>query len=296
MLPNYLIIGVQKGATTWLASCLDQHPDVFMADGKELHFFHRHYAKGLPWYESHFDGWSDETAGGEATPGYLFHPEVPDRILATLGDQIKLVASLRHPVDRAYSAFWMFLSRGYMPADDVGPLGSYFSRLLREDRSSMRSRGMYANQVRRYLERFPRENLLFFIYDDIKRDNQKALSDCLAFLGVNPNFVPSVPDSKANKRTDVSAFHHQIWGLRRAMKRLPKAIERPLASAGRRIFDHLPRKRPYEKLSEEIRQELVIDFVDDIKETEELLGRDLSNWYTGGQRASESVDDTHTGA
>jgi hypothetical protein len=138
---------------------------------------------------------------------------------------------------------------------------------------------MYANQVRRYLDRFPRENLLFLIYDDIRRDNQRALSECLAFLGVDPDFIPSVPDSRANKRTDVSAFHHQVWGLRRAMKRLPKAVERPLASAGLRVFERLPRKKPYAKLSEELRYELVQDFVDDIKEIEELLDRDLSAWY-----------------
>jgi hypothetical protein len=284
MLPNYLIIGTQKGATTWLASCLDQHPDVFMADGKELHFFCHHYAEGLAWYESHFDDWSDETAGGEASPGYLFRPEAPDRIWETLGDQIKLVASLRHPIDRAYSAFWMFLSRGHMPAD------SDFGQFFRENRFGMRSRGMYANQVRRYQERFPRENLLFLIYDDIRKDNQRALSDCLEFLGVDPDFVPSVPDSKANIRTDISVFHHQVWGLRRMMKRLPKAVERPLASAGRRIFEQLPRKKPYKKLPKELRQELVQDFVDDIKALEELLDRDLSIWY------EEDVDDTRADA
>jgi len=138
---------------------------------------------------------------------------------------------------------------------------------------------MYASQVRRYLERFPRENLLFLIYDDIKQDSQRALSECLTFLGVDPDFMPSVPDSRANKRTDVSIFHHQVWRLRRAMKRLPRAVERPLASAGLRVFERLPRKKTYTKLSTQLQQELVKDFVDDIKELEELLNRDLSIWY-----------------
>lgn len=74
MLPNFLIIGAHKAATSWLARCLGEHPDVFMSERKELYFF-THIEKGLDWYKAHFNTWSGEAAVGEATPGYIVNPE-----------------------------------------------------------------------------------------------------------------------------------------------------------------------------------------------------------------------------
>jgi len=274
VLPNFLIIGVQKGATTWLANCLGQHPDVFMVEIKEIHFFHRHFEKGLKWYESHFNDWSGQTAVGEATPGYVYFPEVPGRIKATLGDEIKFIVSLRHPVDRAYSEFWMHLSRGRIPADT--DFRTFFQQ---GDRFGMRGRGHYFAQLSRYLEYFPRENMLVLIYEEIKRDGQKAVGGCLEFLGVDSQFVPDALRTKANKAIDVSVFHHQVWGLRWVIESLPQGIERPLVSVGRRVFERLPKRKSYEPLAKDLRQELLSDFMPDIRRLEHLLDRDLSIWY-----------------
>ena len=62
MLPNFLIIGVQKAATSWLAACLQEHPDVFMSKEKEVHFFDKHFDKGQLWYEAHFADWAGHEA------------------------------------------------------------------------------------------------------------------------------------------------------------------------------------------------------------------------------------------
>lgn len=274
MLPNFLIIGVQKGATTWLAKCLGQHSDVFLAEVKEVRFFfHGQFEKGLKWYESHFDDWSGQKAIGEATPGYIYYQEVPGRIKATLGDEIKLIASLRHPVDRAYSAFWERLSRGLIPAD------ADFRTLFYQDSHGLQSRGYYFAQLGRYLEHFPRENLLVLIYEDIKRDAQKVVSDCLEFLDIDSQFVPDALSTKAYKGIDMSIFHHQVWGLRWAIKSLPRSIEKPLMSVGRHIFERLPKRKSYEPLAQNLRQELLGDFMPDIRQLESLLDRDLSIWY-----------------
>lgn len=274
MLPNFLIIGVQKGATSWLAKCLGEHPDVFMVEVKETNFFYSHFDKGLEWYESqYFSEWSGQTAIGEATPSYIYRPSVPGRVQATLGDEVKFIASLRHPVDRAYSAFWMFLSRGQIPTD------TDFRMFFQQDQHQVRSRGYYSVQLSRYLERFPRENMLVLICEEIKKDSRKAICDCLEFLSVDSQFISHALTTEVNKGIDVSVFHHQIWSMRRAMKSLPRGIERPLARAGRHIFDWLPKKKSYEPLPEDIRQELLSDFMPDIRQLESLLDRDLAIWY-----------------
>ena len=74
MLPNFLIIGAQKAATTWLARSLEQHQDVFMAPEKEIHFFNHRFERGLEWYESRFNSWSNEVAIGHGAAGAVVFP------------------------------------------------------------------------------------------------------------------------------------------------------------------------------------------------------------------------------
>lgn len=275
MLPNFLILGVQKGATTWLAKCLGEHPDVFIPEVKETHFFSRYFEKGVAWYEAqYFSKWSGQTAVGEATPGYVYYRDVAGRVKETLGGKVKLIVSLRHPIDRAYSAFWMHLSRGTVPVD--ADFRIYFD----QNQYELRSRGYYFAQLSHYLEYFPRENLLILIYEEMKAGGQRAVGNCFEFLGVDPQLIPGTLGAKVNKGIAVSVFHYQIWGLRRAMKLLPRGIEKPLASVGRRIFERVPKRKGYGSLAEDLRQELLGEFMPDIKQLEDFLGRDLSIWYT----------------
>jgi len=274
MLPNFFIIGAQKAATTWLAKRLAEHPDVFMAKIKEVQFYKRYFARGLGWYESHFSDWSGQTAIGEATPGYIYFPEVPGRIKATLGDDVRFIGSLRHPVDRAYSAFWMFLSRGHNIRADAD-FRTYYQR----DEYGLRTRGNYFVQLSRYPKYFPRENLLVLIYEELKKDNQKALKDCYQFLGIDSQFMPDSLNARVNTRIDISMFHHEVWGVRRAMRLLPRSVERLLVSMGLHVFKYFPKRKRYEPLDEDLRQELLSDFMPDIKQLEDFLDRDLSIWY-----------------
>jgi hypothetical protein len=79
---------------------------------------------------------------------------------------------------------------------------------------------------------------------------------------------------------DVSVMHSQVWGLRRAIKGLPPAIERPLSQAGRRIFDRLPKKKRWTRLTPELKEELSQNFERDIGQLEDLLDRSLDIWRT----------------
>lgn len=279
MLPDFLIIGVQKGATTWLANSLSQHPDVFIAEQKEVHFFNAHFEKGLKWYKQQFSDWAGQKAVGEATPGYIYFPSCPSRIQAALGDNIKLIVSLRHPVDRAYSAYWMFLSRGLIPAE------ADFRTLFDQDDHGLQNRGYYFAQLSHYLEHFSRENFLVLIYEETKKNNQKTLRTCFDFLGVDPEFVlPEEPNIKTNQAIAMSKFHYPIWSLRRFMKKtLSRKMERPLASLGRHIFDRLPKQKRYAPPDDQLRQELLTTFIPDIQQLEDLLDRDLSIWYESQQ-------------
>jgi lipopolysaccharide transport system ATP-binding protein len=80
--PDFLIIGAQKGGTTSLYSYLCEHPSVVAAERIEVHYFDLAYDRPWWWYKSHFPGriGNGRTLTGEASPYYLFHPLVPERV------------------------------------------------------------------------------------------------------------------------------------------------------------------------------------------------------------------------
>ena len=111
-MPDFMIIGTQRGGTTSLYNYLLAHPQIVAATKKEIHFFDKKFQRGIPWYRAQFPSLiqSDmgETIGrqgvitGEASPYYLFHPHAPARA-ALVVPKTKLIVLLRNPVDRAES-------------------------------------------------------------------------------------------------------------------------------------------------------------------------------------------------
>ena len=167
------------------------------------------------------------------------------------------------------------MSRGRIPADT-----DFLTFLRTEKQFKLHLRGFYASKLKSYLDVFPRENLLLLIYEEIKKDNLWAIRTCFEFLEVDSQFVSNTLEKRTNKGIDVCIFNNQLWGLRRAMKKsLPFRIDRFLAAIGRPIFDFLPKSQHYRSLDEELRQELLSEFREDISQLEDILERDLSVWY-----------------
>ncbi|MDX1421029.1 MAG: sulfotransferase domain-containing protein [Rubricoccaceae bacterium] len=169
--PHFLIIGTQKGGTTTLYDDLARHPHVLPAYEKEVHYFDHHHHRGRAWYRRHFPLRSalDRAAAltGEASPSYLYHPLAPGRIAEALPG-VKMVALLREPVGRAVSQYWHMVRAGKeaLPmaeafAAETERLAGEHARILRGEPSdrrvyftqSYRHRGLYADQLARYLDR-----------------------------------------------------------------------------------------------------------------------------------------------
>ena len=111
-LPDFLIIGVQKGGTTSLRKYMSRHPKIAFSNTKELHYFDnlRYKWKNLAWYKSQFPILRFNRIFGESTPSYLYFSGAPKRIYKTIPD-VKLIILLRNPVDRAFSNYIMELNR-----------------------------------------------------------------------------------------------------------------------------------------------------------------------------------------
>ncbi len=196
--PAFLIIGTQKGGTTSLHRYLNKHPDVSMAFKKEVHFFDFFFAKGIDWYLAHFPLRSEANLTGEASPSYLFHPEAPRRARDAFPD-VKLIALLRNPVDRAYSHHQMEFRRGKEELTFEDAIEREAERLGDSDpdiasgnwrRFSYVSRGIYVEQMARWLSVFPREQFLVIKSEEFAREPERHFAQVLDFLGLPPCQLP----------------------------------------------------------------------------------------------------------
>ncbi len=272
MLPDFLIIGAQKAASTWLAVQLEKHPDVFMCR-HEIHFFTNNlkYDKGVPWYERHFADWSGQRRIGEKSPLYLSGPQTPERIREVLGQDVRLIASLRHPVDRAYSAYWHSLKDNRIP-----PATGFLEAM--EALPDLRLNSQYGEQIARYLAVFGKEQLLVQIFEQSSRDRSAALDECLDFLDLDSTGVDAATDNKINVSREIRGFSGPAYRISRRVRRLPWPLSAPLKAGGRLLFKAFPVRRQHEPLSPELRSELMEGFRPDVAKLEDLLGREISDW------------------
>ena len=209
-LPGFLIVGAQRAGSSSLFSYVIAHPQVAAPTHKELHFFDNNYFRGLPWYRRHFPlslRRGSPRLTGEASPYYLFHPAVPERVKATLPD-VRLIAVLRDPVERAYSQYQHAVRDGHETLSFEDALEREDERLAGERERleqdprylsvahrhfSYRTRGLYAEQLEHWYATFPREQLLVLRSEDLFADPDGKLQGVYAFLGLEPFSLPSYP-------------------------------------------------------------------------------------------------------
>ena len=240
-LPTFIIVGAAKAGTTALYWYLTEHPAVFMSPVKETNFFaygrdasgkllygdpevHHFPIQTTAEYERLFDQSADAQAVGEASPIYLECPQAAGRIRAALPD-VRLVASLRHPVERAYSDYLMYLRhRGerFDPARDLSPTAPWAtpdSRWMQVSR--------YHGQLERYYSTFPPSQVKVVLFDDLRRNALGLVQDVYRFVGVDAAFAPDFDTPHAQGGLPAS---RALEGL--LTNRTVGAVIRPLLPSG----------------------------------------------------------------
>jgi hypothetical protein len=193
-LPDFIIAGAPRSGTTWLYELLDRHPDVYMAKPRspEPKFFlvDDLYAQGLERYAQWFAPARPEQTAGEKSTNYLEQPVVAERIARALPG-VKLVFILREPVARAYSNYLWSRMNGKEDAD-------FTTAIAREDERERTlpielryarphayfSRGLYADLLEPYFDRFPRSQILVLRFEDVIADPRDTAVRLQRFLGV----------------------------------------------------------------------------------------------------------------
>jgi hypothetical protein len=213
LLPDFVVISVERGGTTSLYRYITAHPCVDPAFRKEVHYFDLNFTRGLSWYRAHcptrwraawvLSRWRHRLLTGEASPYYLFHPRVPDRIYETL-PEVRLIALLRNPVERAYSHYQLNRRQGKEPLSFEEAIGREEERLRGEYERLVQdatyysdnhykfgylTRGVYVDPLTRWRKRFPDERLLVLRSEDLYRDPRETLFQVNRFLGL-PEWEP----------------------------------------------------------------------------------------------------------
>jgi hypothetical protein len=190
-LPNFLIIGAQKGATRWLRTNLNEHPEVFAPEGEPSFFDTYRFESGLESYRATFEGWNGERYVGEATPSYMMPRRRPERVARRIDSSlpgVRLFAILRDPVDRTYSAYVHHVKRGRIPAN-VGLL-EYLDGLPPErDRLSLIAGSWYATGLTPYVRRFG-DRLLVLSTEQARTEPEDVYRVALEHLGAGSDFLP----------------------------------------------------------------------------------------------------------
>jgi len=190
---DFIVIGAQKGGTTSLFHYLRAHPQIHMPFVKEVGFFSRErgFNKGESWYLSQFADASPQQIVGEASPQYMMNPAVPARIHAQF-PEIKLIAVLRNPIDRAYSSYRMTVrlgseKRSVQEALQAPPFSILDQPLTPFDYIGM---GLYGRILEGYLKYFTVEQIRLVFTEELAVQPENVLHDLYGFIGVDAGFTP----------------------------------------------------------------------------------------------------------
>ena len=298
--PDFVVIGAQKSASTFVQSCLNDHPDIFLPHPETPIFESPDYEEApADFWRILFDG-RTERLKGIKRPNYIGKTEVPSR-LATELPEANLIAVLRNPVDRAVAAYFHQMKYGTIP---ICPLEVGLPAIL--DGGSIldthpRSReilefGLYFRHLKNYEHFSERGQLLCLLHDDIAADPVTEIQRCYDFLGVDASYVPSNLAGRPQKvvysiprlhflnlsnefqylynedrtRLDKRALDPARWLCVAAVHGIDRFI----------LSRFLPASKP--TVSAELRQRLLDFYATDITALEDFLGRDLSGWRKGG--------------
>ena len=275
---NLVGIGAQKAATSWMHETLRDHPDVDASAEKELQFFSAKFDRGSIWYESNF---ADNAAKvrTETSPSYLYEPEAPKRAHA-YNPELRLVAILRDPVERAFSNHLHEIRKSHIPQDTSFEVGLATN-------PSYRVQSKYAEHLARWLAVFPRDSLLILLAEDISNDPLSAYKTICEHADIEP--VVTGPDQFA-RRHESTVYRNLGYGrmLRRmgdglrsigldhwvtALKRAP-GVNQLIEGNKENLRSKVTEMRP------ETRAMLEEEFQQDMLQVAELIGRNTLPWHS----------------
>ncbi len=311
ILPNFIVVGANKGGTTSIYHYLHQHPEVYLSPVKEPHFFskdidinlfkrefaqnklqdiekyvngdmheeyHAAFIRDETQYRKLFKNVKNEKAIGELSTSYLYSSVAANEIHKLIPD-CKIIICLRNPIERAYSHYRMNLWTGNSNEFD-------FHKALLDDFDHdpkvwgnahlYTEIGMYYEQVKRYIDVFGKNNVKIIFTEDMKKNAAAVIREVYEFIGVDPTFVADT--SKQYNEVYTPKYKNLTWllnktGIRPIMKKFsPRVVKNMIVKM---LYKGKSDKGEIPAAAKAFLKEKLDA---DIQQLSILLNKDLSNW------------------
>ena len=310
--PSFIIAGERRSGTSTLAKWLEVHPQIYLHPNMDKAFFlDRAIVGRKEWLDGHVDqndwekdvnfidyvNWFNEGAGkkaiGEKSADYLFWEPSLIRIKKYL-PEIKLVVTLRNPVDRAWSHYWNEVGKGRETLSFEEALKAENERIKNSDYAyihlSYRSRGLYSSSLETLFKYFSKDQVHIVLLNDLVSKPQESLKSVYRFLGVNEEQGLEIAGKKFNHNW--TTVPYPFWQKNSFLANTEIKIFNTVNSIGKALIrDEYKRKKVLPKLhvltrtaqkeikmNAEVRKQLLDFYRPGIEELEQMLGRDLSFW------------------
>ena len=215
-LPDFLIVGAMKSGTSALYTYLSRHPNILKPIKKDIHYFDNNFDRDISWYSSYFSSKAaKERLQKNGTPAltfeagtyYIYHPLAPQRLFDLL-PSAKIIMTLRNPVKRAVSHYLHNIDaeREKLSLDQAihaeeGRLSGEEEKLINDpkyysfehENFSYLGRGVYIDQIKRWYELFPEENIMIFSFEELFQDVDKMFLRISEFLEIPQVSLPEYP-------------------------------------------------------------------------------------------------------
>ena len=272
-LPTFLGIGVQRSGTTWLHNLLAAHPNIYVPQKrKEIHYFTLNLERGLDWYNQFFPIQEhDYSAVGEISPTYFYMTDLEP--IKKISSITKFVLILRHPVDRAYSQYRLHVrDRNYK--QNFEHFAATYSPAL--------DSGYYTDRLKRYFDTFGRENVLVLIYEEIFRNVEAATHRIARFLNVSADGFAQLNKQERINQGTIPRFSAAYAVAIHLAKKLRANNFDNVVNLGKKIGmrSWFGKRTTLPPMAATLREELSLQFVQDIANLEELLGRKIGSWHS----------------
>ncbi len=277
--PNFIGIGAQKCASSWLYDILADHPEAAVSGKKELDFFSYHYERSYVWYQRQFPDKPAAKATGEISPSYFNEASVPERA-KLYAPELRVLLSLRDPIERALSQHRHLVRIGYVEGPDYS-----FETALANNPSYV-EQGRYATHLGRWLACFPRDRIHVVLMDDIKKDSEAAACGVYKFLGIDPSHRSCALHERSNPSYVVR--HRGLGNTVDALRGMASHAGlgpawRSIARLGARQLYRKLNRKPSEAVipapQPETLAELRNVYRSEMQLLERILERDLSDWF-----------------